>query len=92
MEQKAPTVVYVAADCATQWEPRMPGTIDDSEQIQQWYVRALKASREAAEWVDTAPGLSDMRLRDAAWLLERYRQELRQQTGGRGAPVKPAGR
>ena len=90
MEQKALAVVYIPADGATQWELCMPGTSDDSEQIEQWYVRALTASREAAEWVETAPGLSDMRLRDAAWLLERYRQELRQQTCGHGLPAKPA--
>lgn len=61
----------------------MSGIGEGSAQAKRWYVRAVQASRDAANWVTTAPDLSNVRLRDAAWLLERYRHELRLEAGDR---------
>ena len=41
-----------------------------------WFWRARRASQDAFDWCDSAPGLAYIRQRDAEWLMERYKRAL----------------
>ena len=43
-----------------------------------WFDKAMRASRDAADWKRCAPGLAEVRRSDARWLMRRFWETLDQ--------------
>ena len=67
----------------------MAGTLEGAEVV--WFRRAKRASQDAFDWSDSAPGLAYIRQRDAEWLMERYKRALSERAAN-DSEAPPPGR